>query len=972
VSEEIYNKTIMKFNHSTLSIIAAAFFAPAHLVVDAHGYLKSPKSRNYYAGTDGKWYGGTASDPARENCPHCLNRGGTDGVCGISSTANYEQPPNAMGGLMPPVVQACYSPGSVVEFESVLTAHHKGHFEFRACPVSSGEVPTQECFDSNLLTFVEDPLYGAVPDPNHPERAYIPNAGVSPWTYKHRYQLPSNLEGELVIIQWYYLTANSCNPEGYGDYNFAPLGISGNSLAQCGYPLPSNGVPGVPEQFWNCAEVKISTDCGTTPFPTKQPSVPVTTSPVAVSTPRPTISNAPTFNNAVPTKQPSVPITKSPVTVSTSRPTISNAPTFKSVVAESREDSRLIAYLANWQACPTDDMLDAYTHIVIAFAVSYTWSAAKNNCDTSCSVSAPPTCGNQVRQDLIDKWQGQGKKVVLSFGGAGMGGSWPGDSNNCWDYCFGKEDKVSTQLMSIVQKQNLDGIDLDYEYCYDTEGTQSGMCTAKDTSLFPTKASFDTAAQNFLTGITSNLRQKMDALGDNYELTHAPMDSDLAPTSKYYQILKDQNENLNYLMPQFYNGYIKVVSDGFTGTGAGAYSAESVYSNLAMDLFPNRPEKVVFGFCVNGCGGTGSNANGQQAVSVLQQVKEFDQGQYSCNGGAFFWVASADASGSWSDPVAAELALTAGCLDGTTPPTPSPQTTTPNPTTSIAPRPTRPNTSQPTDSPPTTTTSPSSSVIPQPTRPNTSQPTDVVTSEPTRETTPPSTSPPTVTPNPTRSVTPSPTISKAPTFKEPVTSKPTNAPIEVGPSFAVFDAALGAPRCASAASSCESGDLLKGSSCSEPNGSNSVDECVDGSRAIQSIERISVASLSGEVFQEGDMVAIAADVHAWVDGQSNVTVDIYHAVSASYPIWNLVHSEVVNGGMATVRANHGLPGGSPTQAFRFNIRHGGKPETGCSGGQWDDVDDLILHVEPEVITTTTTTTPPRVKARRALFDRYVM
>ena len=209
--------------------------------------------------------------------------------------------------------------------------------------------------------------------------------------------------------------------------------------------------------------------------------------------------------------------------------------------------------------------------------------------------------------------------------------------------------------------------------------------------------------------------------------------------------------------------------------------------------------------------------------------------------------------------------------------------------------------------------------------------------------------------------TPRPTISNAPTFKEPVTSKPTNAPIAAGPSVAVFDAALGAPRCAISSSSCDSGDLLKGASCSEPNGSNSVDECADGSMAIQSIERISAASLSGEVFREGDMVAISADVHAWVDGQSDVTVDIYHAVSASYPIWNLVHSEVVNGGMTTVSANHELPGGSPTQAFRFNIRHGGEPETGCSGGQWDDVDDLVLKVEPEVVTTTTTTTPPRTQ-----------
>ena len=88
----------MKFNHSTLSIVAAASIAPTHLV-DAHGYLKSPKSRNYYANTNGKWSGGTASDPAPENCPHCLNRGGTDGVCGISGNANYEQPPNAIGGL---------------------------------------------------------------------------------------------------------------------------------------------------------------------------------------------------------------------------------------------------------------------------------------------------------------------------------------------------------------------------------------------------------------------------------------------------------------------------------------------------------------------------------------------------------------------------------------------------------------------------------------------------------------------------------------------------------------------------------------------------------------------------------------------------------------------------------------------------------------------------------------------------------
>jgi hypothetical protein len=50
-----------------------------------------------------------------------------------------------------------------------------GHFEFFACPISPGEVPTQACFDANPLKFVSDENYGATPDPLYPERAYIPN-----------------------------------------------------------------------------------------------------------------------------------------------------------------------------------------------------------------------------------------------------------------------------------------------------------------------------------------------------------------------------------------------------------------------------------------------------------------------------------------------------------------------------------------------------------------------------------------------------------------------------------------------------------------------------------------------------------------------------------------------------------------------------------------------------------------------------
>merc|ERR1719253_2317133 len=76
---------------------------------------------------------------------------------------------------------------------------------------------------------------------------------------------------------------------------------------------------------------------------------------------------------------------------------------------------------------------------------------------TQCNIaSTVPICNNMNNQQLVDTWRAAGKKVILSFGGTGMGGSWSGDQNNCWDYCFGKEDELSTSLVNIIDSQNFD------------------------------------------------------------------------------------------------------------------------------------------------------------------------------------------------------------------------------------------------------------------------------------------------------------------------------------------------------------------------------------------------------------------------------------------------------------------------------------------------------------------------------------
>jgi len=254
---------------STQTLLGALLSGAEHFLipVSGHGYLKTPRSRNLYAFEEGEYRRGGDDTPRKDTCPHCLNRGGTLARCGLFQGKNYDEPENSEGDLMPTNIQATYVEGDSIIVESVITAHHKGHFTLKACAIEEGEIPSQDCFDENPLIFIEDKYYGANPDPDFPERAYIPPVNVMRrWRrdstvvpkslrFKHKYRLPSGLSGSLVLLQWQYITANSCIHKGYKNYDW-PRGWDDNKdLPTCG-KLPKDG-DGVPEQFWNCAEVKI-------------------------------------------------------------------------------------------------------------------------------------------------------------------------------------------------------------------------------------------------------------------------------------------------------------------------------------------------------------------------------------------------------------------------------------------------------------------------------------------------------------------------------------------------------------------------------------------------------------------------------------------------------------------------------------------------------------------------------------------
>ena len=198
-------------------------------------------------------------------------------------------------------------------------------------------------------------------------------------------------------------------------------------------------------------------------------------------------------NISNPTPTPPTPTTPTPPTPTTPTPDSNNL-----------NDNRMIAYLGNWQSCPSTASVAAYTHIVIAFAVSYTWSPGKNICSQTCEIATPPVCNNGPNTGLIQEWKNAGKKVLLSFGGAGMGGSWDGN-NDCWEYCFGRETQVVNRLTEIINEMGLDGVDIDYEYFY--EDGQNGF-----------NWNLGAEAQKFLKDITVGLK---NSLSPGSIITHA-------------------------------------------------------------------------------------------------------------------------------------------------------------------------------------------------------------------------------------------------------------------------------------------------------------------------------------------------------------------------------------------------------------------------------------------------------------------
>lgn len=134
----------------------------------------------------------------------------------------------------------------------------------------------------------------------------------------------------------------------------------------------------------------------------------------------------------------------------------------------------------------------------------------------------------------------------------------------------------------------------------------------------------------------------------------------------------------------------------------------------------------------------------------------------------------------------------------------------------------------------------------------------------------------------------------------------------------------------------------------ERNAPNSLDSCTDGNSGVhltdESVEQITISSVGEGPLQAGRNAKIEAVVHAWDSGAAD-TADFYYTADATNPSWNYIGSlSPGGGGIRTLSMQYELPSGN-LQAVRVVNRYlGSLGEAGCSGGSFDDVDDLVFSV----------------------------
>jgi chitinase len=249
---------------------------------------------------------------------------------------------------------------------------------------------------------------------------------------------------------------------------------------------------------------------------------------------------------------------------------------------------KIVGYFEDWSANPSAAVLRNYTHVNFAFV---------ETSSTSCQLSVPAA----AKVDLVKQ---AGAKIVGSLGGASM--------NKFWIHCT--VDNLVTQLVSIVSRLGLDGVDIDYEV--------------------------DPPNQTFVVELNNRLRTALPA---GKLLTHAPENNMMVSGGAYWNILQKCN-GVDYISVQYYNDHPDPISN--------PSGSISHYEAIVKNLYAGDATKVVFGYCITDC--PRYNMGAAAAAAFTKQLVTTVGANF---GGVMNWaINQGDADGSWSRAVRTAMA----------------------------------------------------------------------------------------------------------------------------------------------------------------------------------------------------------------------------------------------------------------------------------------------------------------------------
>eukprot|EP00171_Calliarthron_tuberculosum_P013439 IDg13439t1 len=287
-----------------------AFFSMSSQA-DAHGCMVYPRYRATLNTNSVTVPDLHLPDMPADHCPHCLNGGGKgavmlaaknnwtpweplnskmpfrhdSGLCG-DPIADAAPRPHEVGGRYGPPksmpIVATYRSGSIIEMTADIKTNHNGFFDFFICDAKKcgGDI-SEACFKNghcHQLMRVKTSACesqksrecGPI-DPAYPGRWYVPcrkggHVGEHFMGGKYmRYKLPAGFKSSHAVLQWYWATANSCNPPGFKEYfdkypmpGWGRCPGDGGALGGRNPTLSKCGGSTFPEEFWMCADVSVT------------------------------------------------------------------------------------------------------------------------------------------------------------------------------------------------------------------------------------------------------------------------------------------------------------------------------------------------------------------------------------------------------------------------------------------------------------------------------------------------------------------------------------------------------------------------------------------------------------------------------------------------------------------------------------------------------------------------------------------